>query len=517
MITESWLLNKHYTIGDIVYIFDVSSTCYYICIHNHISKTALYPTNKKNWLLIKQEFVDEMIQHGIQIGSWNNTPTNPNNGGNDWGAGITFGAFNTSGNTATFSKGGNFGTFSTGNFGILGETFSPIGNSKTTEDIKICSEDNLENNNMKRKLNKMEMEIEKYNITKKAKTTLSKKDQILLLKTDVETKSYLLDKYQDIKKEASSDYDKSIKWLNTVLKLPFNEKVSYDINLKKIKETLDEEIYGNENIKRNILQYFAKKKTNPDTKGEILALHGNPGVGKTKIVRDGLAKAINVPFFQINCGGLNDVAIITGHSSTYVGSKPGKIVDFLIESKCSNPIIYIDELDKISEYRKKELYGIFTHIFDEQQNKSFQDNYIGNVDIDLSNIFFVVSFNNISAIDPILLDRFKIINVPDPSFNDKIEICKKMFKTIKNEIWTKNKVKIEDEDCFFEYLISNYHSTDIGVRQIKKSINTILENINLDNQLNNKKVDKDILIKMEYIDKYLYKNKENKEYLNMYL
>lgn len=511
MITESWLLNKHYNIGDIVYIYDVTSTCYYICTHNHVSKTASYPTNKKNWLLIKQEFVDEMIQHGIHIGSWGNY-----NNGNDWNSGITFGSFNTNSNTGTFNSNTNTsGTF--GNFGILGETFNPIVNSKTAEDLKVCSEEILETNHMKRKLNKVEMEIEKYNITKKAKTTLSKKDQILLLKTDIQTKSYLLDRYQDIKKEASSDYDKSIKWLNTVLKLPFNEKISYDINLKKIKETLDEEIYGNDNIKRSILQYFAKKKTNPDTKGEILALHGNPGVGKTKIVRDGLAKAINVPFFQINCGGLNDVAIITGHSSTYVGSKPGKIVDFLIESKCSNPIIYIDELDKISEYRKKELYGIFTHIFDEQQNKSFQDNYIGNVDIDLSNIFFVVSFNNISAIDPILLDRFKIINVPDPSFDDKVEICKKMFKTIKNEIWTKNKVKIEDESYFFEYLISNYHSSDIGVRQIKKSIYTILENINLDNQLNNKKVDKDIVIKIEHIDKYLYKTKENKDYLNMYL
>lgn len=487
MITEAWFLNKNYNIGDIVYSYDVLSTCYYICTYSHISKTATYPANKKNWLLIKQEFIDEMIQHGIQMGSWGNFTSYTN----DWDSEIEVKTFNAKG--------------------------EKIDNSKKTEDLKVSSEDNLETNHVKRKLDKIEMEIEKYNITKKMKTTLSKKDQILLLKTDVETKSHLLDKYQDIKKETLGDHDKSIKWLNNVLKLPFKEKISYDIDLKKIKEVLDEEIYGNENIKRNILQYFAKKKTNPDTKGEILALQGNPGVGKTKIIRDGLTKAINVPFFQINCGGLNDVAIITGHSSTYTGSKPGKLVDFLIESKCSNPIIYIDELDKISETKKQELYGIFTHIFDEQQNKSFQDNYIGNIDIDLSNVFFVVSFNNVSAIDPILLDRFKIINVPDPSYDDKIEICKKMFKVIKNEIWTKNIVKIEDENCFFEYLISNYHSSDIGVRQIKKSIHTILENINLDNLLNNKKIDQDVIIKIEHVDKYLYKNKESKEYLNMYL
>jgi ATP-dependent Lon protease len=305
--------------------------------------------------------------------------------------------------------------------------------------------------------------------------------------------------------------------MNTVLKLPFNKKKDFNIDLHHIKNTLDKEIYGNETIKRNILQYFAKKKSNPNSKGEILALCGSPGVGKTKIIRDGLANAINLPFFQINCGGLNDVSIISGHSSTYVGSKPGKIVDILIESQCSNPIIYIDELDKISDHKKKEIYGILTHIFDEQQNKEFQDNYVGNLNINLSNIFFVVSFNNQKAIDPILLDRFKIINVPNPSHDDKIEICKKMFIEIKNEIWNENQnVTIDCENEFFDYLISNYHCNDIGVRQLKKSIYTILENINLDFQLNNNDFN-NININTSHINKYLVKNKESKDYLHMYL
>lgn len=489
VITESWSINKQYNKGDIVYIFDITSTTYFICTNSHISKTVFYPSNKQKWLIIKQDFVDEMIQHGMNINSYNyfQPNSNPN---------ITL-----------------------PNIAIPPQSFK----NKTTDDIyeEKNEERNNEKNNeekstLKRKLDEIEMEIEKYNITKKNKSTFSKKDQILLLKASVETKSHLLEKYQDMKKETSSDYDKSVKWLNTILKLPFNTKACYDVDLTKIKKTLDEEVYGHEQIKRNILQYFAKKKSNPNSKGEILALHGSPGVGKTKIIRDGLAKAINVPFHQINCGGLNDVAVITGHSSTYVGSKPGKIVDILIESKCNNPIIYIDELDKISDSKKKELYGIFTHIFDEQQNKSFQDNYIGNLDIDLSNIFFIVSFNNISAIDPILLDRFKIIQVPDPTFNDKIEICKKMFNSIKNEIWKNVDVKIDDENGFFEYLLYNYHTNDVGVRQIRKSIYTILENINLDNQLNNK-ILKTINVQTELIDKYLFQKKESKDYLNMYL
>ncbi len=473
----SWILNNNYYRGDIVYIFDTISTTYYICTKDHVSKTMFYPSNNKNWISINQQFVDELIQHGINISCF---------------------------------KPPGFETYNK----------EPLVQEPPVQPEPVQPEpvQEQEKNSFKRKLDKIEMEIEKYNIVKKPKTTLSKKEQILLLNADVETKSYLLEKYSDIKKETSGDYDKSVKWLSTVLKLPFNKKKDFNIDLHNIKNTLDKEIYGNETIKRNILQYFAKKKSNPNSKGEILALCGSAGVGKTKIIRDGLANAINLPFFQINCGGLNDVSIISGHGSTYVGSKPGKIIDILIDSQCSNPIIYIDELDKIAEHKKKEIYGIFTHIFDEQQNKEFQDNYIGGLNINLSNVFFVVSFNNAKAIDPILLDRFKIINVPDPSHDDKIQICKKMFIEIKNEIWNENiNIQIEDENYFFDYLISNYHCNDIGVRQIKKSIYTILENINLDYQLNNNYLESNINININDVNKYLVKNKESKDYLNMYL
>jgi ATP-dependent Lon protease len=477
----SWIVNNNYYKGDIVYIFDTISTTYYICTRDHVSKTLFYPSNNKNWISIRQDFVDELIQHGININCFK--PPGFENYNNEQP--------------------------------VQEPPVTPVLPVQEYLPVPVQVQ---ETNSFKRKLDKIEMEIEKYNIIKKPKTTLSKREQILLLNADVETKSYLLEKYSDTKKDTSGDYDKSIKWLNTVLKLPFNKKKDFTIDLHNIKNTLDKEIYGNETIKRNILQYFAKKKSNPNSKGEILALCGSAGVGKTKIIRDGLANAINLPFYQINCGGLNDVSVITGHSSTYVGSKPGKIVDILIDSHYSNPIIYIDELDKIADHKKKEIYGIFTHIFDEQQNKEFQDNYIGSLNINLSNVFFVVSFNNSKAIDPILLDRFKIINVPDPCHDDKIEICKKMLIEVKNEIWNENlNISITDENEFFDYLISNYHCNDIGVRQIKKSIYTILENINLDYQLNNSDLGCNISLNTSDINKYLVKNKESKDYLNMYL
>ena len=500
-MTASWEIHKEYKRGDIVYIFDTTCTCYYMCTSNHVSKTNYYPTNNKNWLMIQQEFVDEMIQYGINIGSWSLPPSADN-----------VNPFKTCENPfQTYEN--PFTNYSENNNDFKAPVFdfkAPVINNEYEDSIT------LETSGMKRKLDKIEMEIEKYNIKKKPKTTLSKREQILLLKADVDVKSHLLERYNEIKKEAKSDYEKSMKWLTDVLKLPFNNRLEYDINLKKIQETLDQEVYGHQEIKRNILQYFAKKITNPNSKGEILALCGSPGVGKTKLVRDGLAKAIDVPFFQINCGGLNDVVVITGHSSTYVGSKPGKIVDILMQSKCNNPIIYIDELDKIAEDKRKELFGIFTHIFDEQQNSSFQDNYIGNIDIDLSKVLFVVSFNDMKSIDPILLDRFKIIQVPNPSFDDKVEICKKMMQSIQNEIWENCNLKIYNEQEFFEYLIYNYNSTDVGVRQIKKSLYTILENINLDNQLAEicSKVTK---LEISHINKYLKRNIESKDYLNMYI
>ena len=478
MYTQPWGFNKSYICGDIVLFFDFVSTSYYICINNHVSSNDFYK-NQDFWLKIKPEFIDEMIQHGMTISYFdkciNSVPVNPP------------------------------------------PNLSLTVDIPPTKDLIIKPDCSFEQNKNKRKLDKIEIEIEKYNISKKNKTTLSKREQILLLKAPIDVKSFLLNKYDNIKKQTSTEYEKSINWLNTVLNLPFEKKKYYDIDLDKIKQTLDKEIYGHESIKRTILQFFAKKKSNPNSKGQILALHGSKGVGKTKIIRDALAKAINLPFFQINCGGLNDVAVINGHSSTYVGSKPGKIVDILVESNFNNPIILFDELDKVSDYKKKEIYGIFTHLFDEQQNKCFQDNYIGNLNIDLSNVFFVVTFNNIADIDPILLDRFKVIDVPNPTFDDKIEICKKMFNQIKKEIWNDASVIFDDDqNDFFRYLIYNYHSSDVGLRQIKNSIYSILENINLDNYLSNLS-NNTIHINIPLIDKYLFLNNDSKEYLNMYL
>ena len=305
---------------------------------------------------------------------------------------------------------------------------------------------------------------------------ICKKEQILLLKTNDFTKKILLEKYYEAENLLDKDNPKKNKWLNLILKFPFGKIKKINYNLQFIEKNLNETIYGQNEAKLNILKYFAKKNINPNSNGEILALCGPKGIGKTKLIRDGLAKSINLPFFQINCGGMSDVNILSGHDFTYVGSKPGRIIELIIESNCLNPIIFLDELDKVSETNKSNIYNLLIHLFDQQQNTHFQDSYFGNIDFDLSKVLFVASFNNKENIDPILLDRLNIVNLPSPNPKDKIEICKKMIDDLKIDIFGKKKdkcIEINYDLNFLETLIEMYKNE--SMRSIKKIIQNIIE------------------------------------------
>lgn len=204
----------------------------------------------------------------------------------------------------------------------------------------------------------------------------------------------------------------------------------------------------------------------------------------TKIIHS-LAEALNMPLFQINCGGLNDASVLTGHSETYVGSKPGKIVEFLQSSKYMNPIIYLDEIDKISEHRAVEINGILTHMLDEEQNTNFQDNYLSNVPLDLSKVLFVLAFNDITKIDSIVLDRLKVIHIGKPSLEDKVMICQskvipEIIKNIKFKETKKTSTTIEIEKETIEYIILHKIEKESGIRQLKKVLEQILNKTNFD-------------------------------------
>jgi ATP-dependent Lon protease len=201
------------------------------------------------------------------------------------------------------------------------------------------------------------------------------------------------------------------------MRIPFNKYNELDVSIddgvekchefmKKAQQTLNEAVYGLNDAKLQIIQMLGQFITNPKAVGTSIAIHGPPGTGKTSLVKEGISKILNRPFSFIALGGATDSSVLEGHSYTYEGSIWGKIVQILVDSKCMNPIIYFDELDKVSDTPKgEEIIGILTHLTDTTQNSQFHDKYFSELDLDLSKCLFIFSYNDESKINPILKDR----------------------------------------------------------------------------------------------------------------
>ena len=317
--------------------------------------------------------------------------------------------------------------------------------------------------------------------------------------------------YED-RLQSSNDIEKFIneKCLRSYLK-KWNEykenKKKYLINVRK---ALDSSVYGHEESKKQIERIFAQW-INGDSKGEILGLWGPPGTGKTSLAKNGLSQClidddgIKRPFAFLPIGGSVNGSTLVGHNYTYVGSTWGRIVDILMTSQCMNPIIFIDELDKISNTENgREISSILTHLTDLTQNDSFEDKYFSGIPFDLSKALIVFSFNDIDRIDPILKDRITIIETKAFTLNDKINIIKDyMLPSILKEIGY-NSDEIIFSDDIIKFLINTY-TNEAGVRKIKEKILEIIREINL-----NKCFDNDIKIpyeiKKEFIEE-LFKDK----------
>jgi ATP-dependent Lon protease len=385
---------------------------------------------------------------------------------------------------------------------------------------------------MKRKLDSIEKSIENYKRQKNDHDDIADlREKLLLLNVDIPTKTFLVDKYDGLQRTSATENSKGMSWLKVVTSIPFGKYKQVPISAEdkpeklkeffaEVKKKLDEDIYGMEDVKQEILEYVARKITNPKGKGHVLALCGPKGLGKTKILKS-LARALDLPFYQINCGGLNDVSILTGHSETYVGSKAGKIVEILANSRYMNPIIYLDEIDKISDIKSQEINGILTHLLDEEQNDKFQDNYLSNVPIDLSNVFFAIAFNDITKVDDIVSDRMKVIYISKPTLEEKVLICqeKVLPDIIKNINFD---IDIQMDKEVIEYVILNKCENEQGVRQLKKTLEKVLNKLNYDilvgnasHLINDEKV---CYITKSYIDSAISSNtKEDASYLSMYM
>ena len=214
----------------------------------------------------------------------------------------------------------------------------------------------------------------------------------------------------------------------------------------------------------------------------------------TRFIR-ALGRTLDTPFKQISFGGMSDNSILLGHDYTYIGSKPGKIYDVLVKSKCMNPIVYLDEIDKIGELgsqKTTEINGILTHLLDKEQNSEFYDHYIGDIPLDLSKVLFIVSFNNIHNVDPVVLNRLKVIKIKESTEKEKIEIVKQFTipEICKN-------LKIEDisiDESIIKYIIRNKAPRDKGMRSINNTFATLYGKMNTLVNLEN--IEKDTRIKI---------------------
>lgn len=290
----------------------------------------------------------------------------------------------------------------------------------------------------------------------------------------------------------SGEYFKLKNWIDAFMSIPFNMYRNFDISLAKdgqkkcsefmtkSTEIMDEAVFGLNDAKMQIMQMMGTWITNPNAVGNAVAIKGPPGTGKTTLVKEGISKVLGRPFAFIALGGSTDSSFLEGHGYTYEGSTWGKIVSILMESKCMNPVIYFDELDKVSDTPKgEEIIGILTHLIDTSQNSEFHDKYFSEIKFDLSKCLFIFSYNDESKINPILKDRMYKIETKGYNAKEKAIIARKhLLPAIRKQI------DFKEEDLVFtdevlSYIVQNHTGEEKGVRNLKRSLEVIYTKMNL--------------------------------------
>ena len=340
--------------------------------------------------------------------------------------------------------------------------------------------------------------------TKKLKENVTIEKPIILhiIELDIKTEFKIiafnkLQQLENMKDKSGGEYYKLKVWIDSFIKIPFNKLLNLELKYNSInsnecsnfienaKNILDSVVYGLNDAKLQILQLIGLWLVNPNATGYSIAIKGPMGTGKTTLIKEGISKILNRPFAMIALGGCSDSSFLEGHDYTYEGSKYGKIVDILIQSKCMNPIILFDELDKLSETHKgDEITGILTHITDNTQNTCYRDKYFSEFELNISKALFVFSYNDESKINSILKDRMYKIETIGYTINEKKIIVKKyIIPSVSKEVNIDSSNIIFDDDII-EYIIKNYTDNEFGVRNLKRSIETIYTKINLFRLLN---------------------------------
>ena len=257
-------------------------------------------------------------------------------------------------------------------------------------------------------------------------------------------------------------------YIDTLLSLPYNQSSTEETSKDKIRKELDKTHYGLEDVKNRIIEYAVLKKNNPDLENPIICLVGAPGIGKTSIART-IATALKRKFTKISLGGLNDSSELIGHRRTYLGSAPGKIISSLIKCETNNPVILLDEVDKLVKDYKGDPASVLLDILDSKQNKDFTDNYIEEA-FDLSKCLFILTANDAKEIPSILRDRLELIYLPSYTIYDKKDIAS-MY--LLNTICSKYNTKLEINEYVILDII-RYYTVESGVRELNRLLDKVV-------------------------------------------
>ena len=349
--------------------------------------------------------------------------------------------------------------------------------------------------------------------------------RILGMNIPTETQAMILNKYHTLQAldTSSGEYFKLRSWLEKLTSVPLGlykempvriddgtEKCT--VFMERARSCMQDAIYGQDEAKLQILQFIASKITNPTARGLSLLLVGPPGIGKTSLIKNGIAKALDWPFQFISLGGDSDATTYTGHQLVYEGSHCGKIVNSLVAAKSMSMVLMFDELDKISGTPKgEEVQNMLIHLTDPVQNADFEDKYLAGIPIDISRAMFVFSGNDMNKIDKILLDRMMVVRLSGYSKKEKQAIAEQyLVPSALKEVNLIEKVGFHPD--VITQIITDYAGEETGVRELKRCIETIVQKINMLRIFNSKDLPfhiKDFslpfVVKKEHVDLFLKK------------
>lgn len=321
--------------------------------------------------------------------------------------------------------------------------------------------------------------------------------KILLSNIDEKLKAHAIKKLEYLYDldSSSSEYYKITHWIDSVCKIPINKFKTLPIKadspkheirnfLLNAKNNLNSVVYGHTDAKEQIIRLLAQWIVNPKSKGMVIGIHGPMGCGKTTLIKDSICHVLNLPFAFIPLGGASDGCYLEGHSYTYEGATWGKIVDVLMKSGCMNPVLFFDELDKVSETnRGQEIINILIHLTDASQNEKYSDKYFNDFEFDLSKCLIIFSFNNENQINPILKDRMICIETKGYNTSDKVLIAQNYMLPKLLEDYN-----FRHDDIVFtnDIIIDIINSIDLedGVRNLKRAIQNIISHMNLNRLIN---------------------------------